>query len=574
MSPSGRSGVVIVVTAAALLLPGAAWAHAALLRTAPVASTTVNTPPQEVALTYSEAVEPRFAIVSVTDASGRQETTGSPRRSPANPDTLLVPLRRVAQGWYLVYWRAISVDGHPVRGAFTFAVGPNSGPAPQFPVPSTSESAATPRLVTARWISFLSVMGAIGLLALRLGIARPVVRRVSGTSLRWVSVAFFVAAFVGLVAIPFYTLLATADFALRPVTDVGALVPLLHVSAFGRGYLDLWLCFALFVAAAAVALWVDRPERPQRSVAELLATAGAALAAAAVLIVPGAAGHAAQTAPRGLSLLLDWLHLVSGSVWFGGLIGLLVFWRALPATSRTAGLAVVVPRFSNVALASVLVLIASGTGAAVIHMPTLASMWQTSYGQALLVKIGLLLGAMALASGNLLRTKGRLGDSRPEVGRSAARLLRALISGELLLVVGAVLAAAVLSSLPPPSKALASVGNASAHVGPGAFTSVVKKAGYDVRFKVAPNRAAVPNSFDVQITQGGKPVRGADVTLAFAMLDMAMPGQEQRLKETGPGVYSAAAPTLVMVGHWGLSINVTPKGGTLFTVLFVDHATG
>ena len=139
---------------------------------------------RQVALTYSEAVEPRFAIVSVTDATGRQEAAGSPRRSPANADTLLVPLKRIGEGWYLVYWRAISVDGHPVRGAFTFAVGPNPGPAPQFPVPSTSESAATPRLVTARWVMFLSVMGAIGLLALRLGIARPVVRRVGGTSLR------------------------------------------------------------------------------------------------------------------------------------------------------------------------------------------------------------------------------------------------------------------------------------------------------------------------------------------------------------------------------------------------------
>ena len=375
-------------------------------------------------------------------------------------------------------------------------------------------------------------------------------------------------------AIPFYTLLATADFALRPVTDLSALVPLLHVSAFGRGYLDLWLCFALFVAAASVALWVDRPERPHRSIAELLATGGAALAAAAVLIVPGAAGHAAQTAPRGLSLLFDWLHLLSGSLWFGGLIGLLVLWRALPAASRTAGLAVVVPRFSNVALTSVLVLIASGTGAAVIHMPTLASMWQTSYGKAMLVKIGLLLAAMALASVNLLRTKNRLRASQPEVAQPAARLLRRFVGGETVLVIGAVLAAAVLSSLPPPSKALASVGHAAAHVGPGAFTSAVKQSGYDLRFHVTPNRAAVPNSFELDITRGGQPVRNASATLSFAMLDMEMPQQEQRLKETAPGVYSAAAPTLVMVGHWGLSFTVTPAGGTPFSVLFVDHATG
>src|SRR5256712_9299992 len=112
-------------------------------------------------------------MVSVTAASGSRETAGSPSRSPADADTLVVPLKQLSEGWYLVYWRVISVDGHPVRGAFTFAVGPNAGPAPQFAIPSTSETAATPRLVTARWLAFLSLMAAIGLFLLRLVVARP-----------------------------------------------------------------------------------------------------------------------------------------------------------------------------------------------------------------------------------------------------------------------------------------------------------------------------------------------------------------------------------------------------------------
>ena len=294
-----RRIALIVAVAGALTLPATAWAHAALLRTVPQASGTVNTPPRQVALTYSEAVEPRFAIVSVTNAAGAQETTGPPRRSPADPDTLLVPLRVIPEGWYLVYWRAISVDGHPVRGAFTFAVGPNPGPAPQFVIPSTSETAATPRLVTARWVVFISMMVAIGLAALRLAIARPVVRLVGGTSLRSVTVAFAVSSAVALVAIPVYLLAATADFALRSVFAVDALVPLVRVSAFGRGFVDLWIVFALFVAAAGLAIRIDRPERERRSLAELLAGIGAVLAAGSALLIPGAAGHAAQTAPRG-----------------------------------------------------------------------------------------------------------------------------------------------------------------------------------------------------------------------------------------------------------------------------------
>jgi copper transport protein len=576
MTSRGRTVTTLLAMAAALALPASAWAHAALLRTVPSASGVVNSPPAEVSLTYSEAVEPRFAIVSVTDAAGTQQASGPPRRSPGNPDTLVVPLRHLAQGWYLVYWRAISVDGHPVRGAFTFAVGPNPGPAPQFVIPSTSETAATPTLIVARWITFLSVMSAIGLFVLRMLIARPLIRRVRDTELRWVSIAFVVAAGVALVATPVYLLLATAKFALRSVFAIDAIVPLIRVSAFGRGLVDLELCFALFVVAALAAIWVDRPDRPQRSIAELLSMVGALVGAAAVLVIPGLAGHAAETSPRGWSLLFDWTHLVTGSVWIGGLIGLLVLWRSLPVARRVAGLIVCVPRFSNVAFVSVNLLIVSGVAAAVIHLPTLAALWQTSYGKTILVKVALLGGAMMLAAVNLLRTKPRLAASEhlPELGTPTSILLRRLVACEVVIVSAAIFAAAVLSSLPPPSKALAEAGKASARVGPGPVTEVVNKNGYRLEFRVDPNRAAVPNEFSVRITRDGAPVRGADVTTSVAMLDMEMGQQAYRLAETAPGVYSHSAPALVMVGHWGLSFDVRPLGSTPFDVVLFDRASG
>jgi copper transport protein len=576
VSPRARIVATLVAASAALALPAAAWAHAALLRTVPSASGTVDVSPRQVSLTYTEAVEPRFAIVSVTDAQGAQQTTGPPRRSTSDPDTLDVPLRHLSEGWYLVYWRAISVDGHPVRGAFTFAVGPNPGPAPQFVIPSISETAATPRLIVARWIAFLFVMGSIGLFVLRMLTARPVVRLVSETRLRALSIAFFVASGIAIVVVPIYVLIATAQFALRSTFAIGALVPLMRVSAFGRGMLDLDLAFVLFVAAAAVAIWLDRPQRPRRSIAELLSLTGALVAAAAVLLAPGLSGHAAQTSPRGASLLFDWLHLVSGSIWVGGLAGLLVLWRSLPVARRVAGLMVCVPRFSNTAFVSVLALVGSGIGASVLHLPTLASLWQTSYGKALLVKIGILAAALMLAAVNLVRTRPRLEASRdrPALGPSSAALLRRLVSGEVLLLAGAVCAAAVLSSLPPPAKALAEIGKAAARVGPGRVVSVVQQNGYRIEFRVDPNRAAVPNSFAVSITRGGKPVRGAEVTTTFAMLDMEMGQQAYHLSETAPGVYQRDAPALVMVGRWGLSFEIQPPGQQPFTVLLVDHATG
>jgi copper transport protein len=559
------------------LLPSVASAHAYLVKTVPAASVVLNVPPPTVQLTYDEAVEPRFAIISVTNAAGQQQTTGPVYRSPADPDTLVVPLRpHLPEGWYLIFWRAISVDGHPVEGAFTYAVGPNPGPAPQFPVPSISATATTPGLLITRWAMFLSVMAAIGLFVLRMLIARPVVRRVPGTSLRSLSVAVVSASVAGLIAIPVYLDFATANDSLRSVFDLATLVPLFRVTAFGRAIVDLELCFALFAVAAWISLWLDRPEREHRSLAELVATFGALVGAAAVLIVPGAAGHAAQTSPRGLTLLFDWLHLASGSVWLGGLIGLLVFWASLAAGRRVAALADVVPRFSNVALVSVVLLASTGIGETIEHMPAVNALWETGFGQAILVKTGLLGAAALIASGNLLRSKPRLvaARDRPELGAPAARLLRRLISGEVVVVVGIVFAAAVLSSLAPPPPAFALQNSALAQVGPGRVARTVHRAGYVLQVLVSPNKAVAPDSFALRITKGGQPVRGANVTLTFNHTEMQMPQQEYQLTETRPGVYSRAAPALVMVGKWALGFQITPKSGLPFTALILDQADG
>jgi copper transport protein len=573
VSSRRRITVAVAAVALALVVPAAASAHAYLVKTVPAASVTLNVPPSSVQLTYDEAVEPRFAIISVTDVDARSETTGPVTRSPANPDTLVVPLKKVAEGWYLVYWRAISVDGHPVQGAFTFAVGPNPGPAPQFKIPHVAGTATSTQLVIAKWLALLTVMAAIGLFVLRTLIARPLVRRVPGTSLRAVSVAFAAVAALGLIAVPAYLEEATAIDSLRSFWSVAGVVPLWRATAFGRGWVDVEVCFALFCAAAIVAIVVDRPERAQRPVAALLALSGALLAAAATLVLPGTVGHAGQTAPRSVAVPLDWLHLVSGSIWVGGLLGLLVVWSSLPRDRRIAGLAVCVPRFSNTAFVSVMLLLGTGVGSAVLHLPVLAALWQTEYGKAILLKAGILLAAMGLAAGNLLRTKPGL--ARPEKSEAAARLLRRLVGGEVVLVAGAILVAAILSSLAPPPPAFAEEGKALAQVGPGRVAATVTRHGYTLQVLIAPNKAVAPNSFALKLTRGGKPVTGADVTLTFAMLDMEMPNLEYQLAETSPGVYTRKAPALVMVGHWGLSFSITPKsGGVPLDVLVVDRANG
>jgi copper transport protein len=563
--------------AVALAAPAAASAHAYLTHTSPAGGVILNTPPKQLSVTYDEAVEPRFMIVSVTDASGRQQTDGRPARSPANPDTIVTPLRHLNEGWYLVFLRAISADGHPVRQVFTFAVGPNAGPPPQFVIPSLTEGATTPSLLAFRWLSFLTFMAAIGLFCLRTLIARPIVERVPGASLRRLTVAFGIALAAAFIAIPIYVDISTAQFAFKSIWDVAGNVPLMRDSAFGRGWLDLELVLALFGGAAAIAIATDRPENRQRTLAGLLSLWGALAAAAAALLVPALAGHAAQTPPKGLSVVLDWLHLAAGSLWIGGLIGLLIIWWSLGVARRTAGLAVTVPRFSNVALGSVLLLVGSGIWATFIRLPTLASLWDTSYGDALIAKMALLVTAIAVASGNLLRAKPRLqraAAGKMDIGVGAARLLRGLVGTEVLLIVGALFAAGILSSLPPPPKALASIGKVSANVGPGPANVVVKHGAYRLVFHITPNKAVVPDAFTVSITKNGKPVHGATVTTNFAMLDMEMPNLAYNLKESGLGKYARAANALVMVGHWGLTFQIEPPHDLPFTVTILDHAIG
>ena len=64
--PLAAASVAVLI---GLMLPAAAFAHAYLIRTSPVASGVLTSSPKQVSLTFSEAVEPRFATISVTDSS-------------------------------------------------------------------------------------------------------------------------------------------------------------------------------------------------------------------------------------------------------------------------------------------------------------------------------------------------------------------------------------------------------------------------------------------------------------------------------------------------------------------------
>jgi len=113
-----------ILIAAVLLLGMASAAHAhALLRSAtPPVGGTVHAAPTEVAITFSEGVEPRFSTIEVHGADGARVDRADPHTAPGLATRLIVGLQPLRTGRYEVAWKVTSVDTHHTEGRFTFEV--------------------------------------------------------------------------------------------------------------------------------------------------------------------------------------------------------------------------------------------------------------------------------------------------------------------------------------------------------------------------------------------------------------------------------------------------------------------
>lgn len=116
----------MLLAAAAVVLgtAGPASAHARLVASSPAAGGTARVAPPTVSVTFDEAVQSSFALVSVVGANGGRLDTGAPRVAGAVVTQRVVPLP--APGSYHVSYRVVSDDGHPVTGALSFRFAPSS----------------------------------------------------------------------------------------------------------------------------------------------------------------------------------------------------------------------------------------------------------------------------------------------------------------------------------------------------------------------------------------------------------------------------------------------------------------
>jgi methionine-rich copper-binding protein CopC len=80
----------------------AAQAHAHLRTAVPAVGSTVQASPPEVAITFTESVEPRFSTIEVQDAAGRRVDRNDVHTVPANNKVLSVGVPQLAPGPYTV----------------------------------------------------------------------------------------------------------------------------------------------------------------------------------------------------------------------------------------------------------------------------------------------------------------------------------------------------------------------------------------------------------------------------------------------------------------------------------------
>jgi putative copper export protein len=148
--------------------------------------------------------------------------------------------------------------------------------------------------------------------------------------------------------------------------------------------------------------------------------------------------------------LVNPLHETAASLWLGTLFVLLVV--GLPAVlrgsgspeARGRGVAVLVSRFSPLALGSAALLGITGVITAWRHLKYWAALWTTPYGYTFDVKLALVLCVLALGAWNWRRMSPRLGDE------SAAHALRRSARAELSFGALVLLVTGVLVSLPAP----------------------------------------------------------------------------------------------------------------------------
>jgi copper transport protein len=574
-----RSGLLVALLAGLLLAgvgtAGPASAHATLVSTDPGEGARLEAAPEQVSLEFSESVSLGAGYARVVTADGERVDTGAAEVDDA---VLTIPLRGdLPDDGYLVTYRVVSTDSHPISGTFSFVVGDGDLVAAGS---STGEGDVDPvvaaALPAARWIGFGGLALAIGVPVLALGCwpagwASTRLRRMAAAGTGAVAVS---SAAVVLLQGPY-----AAGSGLGSTFDPALLGATLGSGAGRAPILRLLLAVGLWVALRPAWRRGGRPARARVVVAGLLAL-GLVGATAAV-------GHPVAGPWPVLAVLVAAVHVAAMSVWLGGLAGLLtaLLRPGTPADDVATGLT----RFSSLAFGAVIALVVSGIVQTVREVASPTALLSTSYGRILMVKIAFVLVALGAAAVSRVWVQQRLGVHRPrpagrrsltahafaasssaeteaggpeaeaagarrhaqaENAAEAIPALRRSVVVELVLAVVVLAMSAVLVATPPARSAVAQ---------PVDVTLPLEgSAGADgsVQISIDPGRPG-PNLLHVYLfDDAGRLTQPAGIEVTLTEPGQDLGPLEVDLQPAGPGHYVGDGMTIPGAGTWTLAVSV------------------
>ena len=430
--------LVVAIVAALVLAPAEpASAHATLIATDPGEGAVLEAAPDRIRFTFDESVAGVPDGVHVFDAAG-----GAVAASAAvDGKELGVTLTdEVGDGTLVVVWRVVSEDGHPISGSLTFSIGAPSPDVAPPPTDSSSTNDAPWTLSVVRWVGYLGLFMAGGLVGFAL-LFLPPSKPADRARRRLVVVAragAATAAVAWLVGLPL-----TAAYQLG-----GGASSLTKGATWSAMPAAEYAVVAVVVAGVVLAVGLlgrGLPPRP-RAVAALVA-------AVVAVCAPAITGHTRAVTPEALAVGADMLHLLAGSVWLGGLVALAL---VLPDLSgRGAMAAEVLARFSTVAAGILVALSATGVLLAWRIVGSWSALFDTGYGALLLVKIGVALVAVLIAAWNRYALLPRLHESTHRRDRRVgARVVVRAIAAEAAVLVAVLLVTGLLVDRSPEPDAL------------------------------------------------------------------------------------------------------------------------
>ncbi len=555
MSPL-RSDVMNRVLTGLLLIAATTWlsastalAHAYLVKSEPPIGAVLAAPPEQLQLSYSEAIEPKFSHFRLYDAQGNR-ILELPAQLEQDGLQAVLSLSPVPPGVYTLSWQVLSaVDGHLTQGTIPFAVGVDAALSSSIGQATQTTSAPPLGRLFTRWVGFLATMILVGslffplLLPAKNGIPQENLKARNLLRISW------------------------GVFVLAGVADV-----LLQAQRLGTSLMEIlmqsrWGSMQLAKASFALALGITLCNSVEGRFNLWLARCFSAL----FLLASSMSGHSAVLGPMGVAA--DWVHQLTVALWLGGLTQLALIWfpRRLHRSpeQRATLLSELVSRFSNLALVSVLLLLGSGLYVALRQVPSWGALTSTLYGQALLAKHLLLLPVLALAAINRWLLKPRmiarvaLVSTNPDPVKSVENTentlshLHKLIATEVLVLGVIVLFAGVLTLTAPPLGGAASALQTPLEQ-PQLFIQPLGQ--ITVALSVSPVRVG-KNVFEIAVTDSsGKPVEDIlKVWIDFVYLDQPLGSTTAVAQPTGEGRYRVEGVLMSLPGNWHVTVSVRLK---------------